>query len=243
MIMTDNPACIDISHWQGFPDFKQVAGAGVVAMIHKATEGTSYVDPNRSTNIRNAMAGGIACATYHWLKPGNAKEQMAFYLKTVNPVPGERMIIDYEEPGCTILDLHDAVQALLDDPRKLQITVYSGQLLKSQLTVKDEFLATNTDLWLAQYTTGQTSWPTETYPSWTLWQYSETGAIAGIPGTAVDCNKFNGLNKDLLNWIRPTSVAPVPEVELDVVNITITAPPNVKILVTVNDAAPASLQG
>ena len=43
-------ACIDISHWQGFPDFRQVYDDGVVACIMKATEGTSYIDPNRAIN-------------------------------------------------------------------------------------------------------------------------------------------------------------------------------------------------
>jgi len=52
--MSDHPSCIDISHWQNFPDFEQVRAAGVVAMIHKATEGTSYVDPNRAINCINA---------------------------------------------------------------------------------------------------------------------------------------------------------------------------------------------
>src|ERR1700747_3726311 len=101
-----DPACIDISHWQNFPDFEKVRAAGVVACIMKATEGTSYVDPNRAQNYINANQVGIACCTYHWLKPGNAKEQIQFYLDTIDPVPGERMVIDYEEDGCTLDDLH-----------------------------------------------------------------------------------------------------------------------------------------
>jgi GH25 family lysozyme M1 (1,4-beta-N-acetylmuramidase) len=30
-------SCIDISHWQGFPDFAKVRASGVVACIMKAT--------------------------------------------------------------------------------------------------------------------------------------------------------------------------------------------------------------
>jgi hypothetical protein len=35
---------------------------------------------------------------------------------------------------------------------------------------------------LAQYTSSESniSWPTATYPQWSLWQYSETGEIPGI---------------------------------------------------------------
>jgi lysozyme len=199
-----DPACIDISHWQNFPDFEKVRAAGVVACIMKATEGTSYIDPNRAQNYINATKVGIACCTYHWLKPGNAKEQIQFYLDTIDPVPGERMVIDYEEDGCTLDDLHEAVRALLDDPRKLQVTVYSGHLLKEQLgDTRDDFLAKHTDLWLAQYTSGTPTWPDGTYKKWTLWQYSEEGQVDGIDGSEVDLNRFDGSDAELVRWITP----------------------------------------
>jgi lysozyme len=234
--MTDHPKCIDISHWQDFPDFAEVRAAGVIAMIHKATEGTGYVDPNRARNIHNATAAGIRCATYHWLKPGNAAAQMRFYLDIIEPVQGERMIIDYEEDGCSLADLKEAVRALRADPRGLQITVYSGHLLKEQISGKrDAFLATTTDLWLAQYTTGTPTWPDETYPHWTLWQYSESGEVDGIYGGAVDLNRFDGSDDELLTWISPAGEAPpVPRSEPEEVSIAITAPLNTPVSITVN---------
>jgi lysozyme len=236
--MSDHPACIDISHWQGFPDFKKVRAAGVVACIMKATEGTSYIDPNRAANYVNAVHAGIACCTYHWIKPGGAKQQMAFYLETVDPVPGERMVIDYEEDGCTLQDLHEAVQALLDDPRELQVTVYSGHLLKEQLGDDcDEFLQENTDLWLAQYTDGEPDWPAGTYESWALWQYSETGIVDGISGSAVDLNRFDGTDEELLTWISPATedILPPPPERKVPVTVAIMIPDNVELTIAVND--------
>jgi lysozyme len=80
-------------------------------------------------------------------------------LDVIEPELGERVIIDYEEDGCTLADLHEAVQAVIDYGHNLRITVYSGHLLKEQLgDTYDELLAENTDLWLAQYTTGTPSW-------------------------------------------------------------------------------------
>jgi lysozyme len=207
--MSDHPSCIDISHWQGFPDFDKVRAAGVVACILKATEGLSFVDQARAPNTIAATRAGIACCTYHWLSPNNAAEQMKFYLATVDPSPGERMVVDYEEDGCTIDELHQAVQALLDDPRGLQITVYSGHLLKEQLgSSHDAFLASNTDLWLAQYTSGEPSWPAGTYDHWALWQYSESGEVNGIDDSNVDLNRFNGSNDELVAWISGAGFAP-----------------------------------
>jgi lysozyme len=199
------PKVIDISHWQGFPDMQRVRAAGVLALIHKATEGTAYKDPNRAKNCSAAIKAGIKVCTYHWLKPGEtAVEQMMNYIRTINPVPGERVIIDYEEAGCDLVQLKIAVQYLISDPRRLQVTVYSGHLIKQQLgDRRDDFLAANTSLWLAQYTDGVPSWPKATWPRWSLWQYSESGAVDGIDGMAVDLDRFNGSDANLLKWIGP----------------------------------------
>lgn len=240
--MGDAVRCIDISHWQGSPDFERVRAAGVIACIMKATEGTSYADPNRARNYINATRAGIKCCTYHWLSPGrDVKAQMDHFIGTINPVPGERMVIDYEEAGCTLDDLRQAVQALLDDRRGLRVTVYSGHLLKGQLgDERDEFLAKNTDLWLAQYTTGTPTWPDKTYPKWTLWQYSERGVVDGITGSAVDLNRFGGTDEELLKWIGPaTPVKPVEPVKPHdgttvPISIALTVPDHVALTLTVN---------
>lgn len=204
------PICLDLSHWQDFPDFEEVAASGVKGMIHKVSEGTSYVDPNRATNCSKAMAAGLAISTYFWIKPGDGRAQAEFYLATLDPVDGERVVIDYEESGCSLTTLKDAVQALLDFKHGLQITVYSGHLIKEELSGRDDYLATHTDLWLAQYTSDESniSWETATWPQWSLWQYSETGVIPGIDDTYVDLNNFNGTEDEFLKWISPAGSKP-----------------------------------
>lgn len=239
--MTEIVKCIDISHHQGSVEFEEVKRAGVLGMIHKATEGTGFIDDMRAENCAAAIDAGIACSTYHWLKPGNAAAQMSFYLDTVDPVKGERVVIDYEENGCTLDDLYEAVERLLDDPRGLQITVYSGHLLKEQLGDKhDSLLASNTDLWLAQYTTGEPSWSNETYPQWALWQYSENGEVSGIDDAYVDLDRFNGDDGALVKWISPKDHVepkpprpprPPPPLPSELVKVAITAPIPVRVSV------------
>jgi len=244
--MSDIPVCIDISHWQNFPDFEEVAASGVKGIIHKATEGSTYIDPNRAQNCANAMNAGLAVATYFWIKPGDGAAQAEFYLSVIDPVPGERVVVDYEESGCSLTTLKDAVQALLDYGRDLKITVYSGHLIKEQLSGRDDFLAEHTDLWLAQYSSEDNiSWETATWPEWTLWQYSETGTIPGVDGSYVDLNNFNGNDDEFLKWISPTGApAPGPKPKpkpAQTVHVDITAPDDVDVKVTVNDIAiPAS---
>jgi lysozyme len=212
--MSDHATVIDISHWQGTPDFIAAKGAGVLGVIFKATEGRDYVDPTLRGNFSNARAAGLAGCTYHWLKLGNARDQMKHYLATIEPERGERVIIDYEEDGCSLDDLHEAVRALIDYGHNLQITVYSGHLLKEHLGDRyDELLAVNTDLWLAQYTTGTPTWSKRTYPKWSLWQYSESGHVGGITASEVDLDRFNGSDEALLKWFGPAGAAPEPAPE------------------------------
>jgi GH25 family lysozyme M1 (1,4-beta-N-acetylmuramidase) len=239
--MSDIPVCIDISHHQGTCDFEEVARSGVKGIIHKCSEGTSFVDSMRAENCSNAIKAGLGVSTYHWLSPGsNASAQMEFYLSVLDPVEGERVVIDYEQDGCTLAMLKDAIQALLDYKHGLQITVYSGHLIKEQLSGRDDYLAENCDLWLAQYTSGTPSWETATWPQWALWQYSESGTIPGIDDAYVDLNHFNGDDEAFLKWISPKDAKPpkpVPPPEpSEVVDVAISSPENVNVHVTVNGA-------
>jgi lysozyme len=238
--MSEIPVCIDISHHQGYPDFDDVKRSGVLGVVHKATEGSSFIDDARAENLRNATAAGLATSTYFWLKPGDGRAQAEFYLSIIDPVHGERVVIDYEEDGCSLTTLKDAVQALLDFRRELQVTIYSGHLLKEQLgDDPDDFLAKHTDLWLAQYTSDESniSWSSATYPQWKLWQYSETGEIPGIDDSYVDLDNFNGSDAAFLTWINPKGGFPmsVPPPEPGaVVNVAVTAPDNISVRVTIN---------
>ena len=79
-------------------------------------------------------------------------------------------------------NLCDAVGNLLQMRPDLQVTIYSGHLIKEQLgSTKNDYLAENTSLWIAQYTTAAApSWPTATWPLWSLWQYTDKATVDGI---------------------------------------------------------------
>lgn len=237
-------SCIDISHWQGFPNFETVRTQGVVACIMKATEGTTYVDPNRATNFVNATNAGIACCCYMWLKPSqDAAAQANFFLQTVQPVDGERVVIDWEETPLSVKQLCDAVTALNDYGKNLQVTIYCSQSpLMSELgNAPDDVVAllSETDLWVARYTSasdpGQI--PTQIWPTWSLWQYSESGVVDGISDSNVDLNEFNGSDDELVAWMSPAGVQPqpVPPPVVEQVTVDITAPSSVHVVVYVND--------
>jgi lysozyme len=229
---------IDISHHQGTINWHKVAASGVLGVIMKATEGSTYIDPLYFDNCKQAMKCGLPLASYHFLKHGAVKDQMSHYLLTVEPVDGERMVIDYEDEDCDIDDLLDAVHYLLADSHRLQVTVYGASKLTDDVNAAlDIGMLKQTSLWVARYSTNQPIIATRVWPTWTAWQYSDNGQIDGI-SEAVDLNQFNGSPENCIRWFGPAgepAPAPAPEPETQTVTVSITAPPDVKVVVRVNE--------
>lgn len=210
--MAQTLQAIDISHYQPEPDFAKVKAAGIVGVIFKATQGTSYVDDTYKSREGKALAAGLKTSTYHYLEGGNITAQMDHYLSTIDAPQGARVCLDHEADA-TRTELEQAVSYIQSKRPDLQVTIYSGHLIKDQLgSAKSAVLAT-TSLWLAQYTTGTPSWPKGTWPTWSLWQFTDQATVAGISGK-VDGNTFNGSNENLAKWFGPvTAPAPTPTPE------------------------------
>lgn len=208
-----NPLVIDLSHHNPTPNWTTLKDNGTVGVIHKATEGTSYVDDQLFRRAKPAMDAGLCWSTYHFFH-GNAEAEMRHYLDTIDPRQGERVCIDHEADA-TLSELKAAVQYLLDVRPDLQITIYSGHTIKDQLGSScDVFLQENTSLWIAHYTSNSApSWPKGTWPQWSLWQYTDKASATGV-SAGVDGNRWNGDPANLPKWFGPAeAVVPEPEPE------------------------------
>lgn len=228
-----NPIVIDLSHWNADPVWSKVKEGGTIGVIHKATEGTSYVDNTLFKRMSAAKKAGLLTCTYHFLRPGSMDVQMRHYLATIDPVPGERVCLDHEDTGVTLAMLESAVSYIRAVRPDLQITVYSGHLIKEQLqSASSPLLAGNTSLWVAHYTSKKVpTWPKDTWPHWSLWQYTDKADVDGIDGP-VDGNKWNGTEQGLVKWLSPTGELPEPEQAP--VSVNIQAPAGVEVVVYVN---------
>jgi len=238
-----NPVIIDISHHQPDPiDWGKVKSGGTVGVILKATEGTSYTDPTYASRKQAALAAGLTVSSYHFFKKGNPTGQMSYFLKVVKPVEGERVVIDHETDA-SLDELKQAVQWLMTNAPEVEITIYSGHTIKDQLgSKKDDLLAENTSLWIAQYTSAASpSWPKGTWPTWSLWQYTDKASVSGISGP-VDGNKFNGSSANAVKWMGPVASPPepepapepTPEPEEKLVTIDLDVPEGVDVRIRVN---------
>jgi len=228
-----NPIVIDISHHQPDPiDWVKVKSGGTIGVIHKATEGIGYVDDKLFSRMKAAKAAGVLTSTYHFMRENDPVGQMQFYLDTINPVLGERICLDHECSGTSLDELEQAIVYLSDTRPDLQITIYSGHQIKEQLGGgRSDVLAENTSLWIAQYAS-TVSWPTATWPRWSLWQFSQEEKCSGIDGY-VDGNRWNGSEEALVKWLSPAGVAPAPPPSRTV-RISVSAPTDVEVEIEVN---------
>jgi lysozyme len=260
--MANRVDIVDLSHHNTVTDWGAIQRAGVIGVILKATEGSTFTDSTFKDRRDDAANAGLIVSSYHFLRHGDVDAQIAHYFDVVMPQKGERVCIDFEQSGSntppTLDDLHAAIDAILTRDPTLQIAIYCGHLLKELLgDRRDEKLAQHA-LWLAQYTAGTPSWPKGTWPIWTLWQYSD-GTAGGQPRLTdgvkgpVDCNVFNGSRENAAIWLAPVDdesddggeVEPIPPDEVGdfsmamgmrdgVVVATIITPPGMTVSIEVN---------
>jgi lysozyme len=227
---------IDLSHHNPEPDWDALRDGGVVGVIHKATQGTSFVDEEFAGRRERAVDAGIAFLSYHYLEGGDIQAQMQHYLDVVKPVPGERLAIDHEADA-TLDELVEAVIFLLAQRQNYQVTVYSGHLIKEQLGDNHNLvLALCTSLWIAQYGP-EPEWPSGTWSTWSLWQWTDEETVPGI-SAPVDGDRWNGSDEALLKWLAPAGSAPGPTPEPRKPVVTIMTGDDVRIFVNGEEVDP-----
>jgi lysozyme len=189
---------VDISHHNGKIDFMKVAKAGIVGVIHKATQGLRFIDPQYHRNRERALAAGLFWGAYHYGTLADSAKQADHFLHTVNPEAQTLLVLDYEPNGKSTMTLAQAREFVT---RVNNITgrfpgLYSGSLIKEKLANKPvDPILSQCFLWIAQYGPAPTGIP-PTWPTWTLWQYTdgnvgpEPRSVDGIG--ACDRDQFNG---------------------------------------------------
>lgn len=209
-------AVIDISHFNGSPDWKQVRAAGIVGVIHKATQGGTWVDPSFAAARAAVSEAGLLWGAYHFATGAvDGATQARFFLDTVRPDAQTLCVIDFESnpsgqpmPLDELLAWVETVQTATGRPP----VVYGGRslLFPAVGTAPQPTLAA-CPLWVAEYTaaTDPSGIPGQVWKTWTLWQYTETGNVAGVSGY-VDRSRFQGSAEELATWWTESGAAALP---------------------------------
>ena len=196
---------IDISHHNANPDFQQAKAAGILGVIHKATQGLNYKDPMYLTNQQKALDAGLLWGAYHFGDGNDGSAQAEFFVTVVNPGPDTLLVLDFEPNTQGATMSLDGARAFVNEvsARVGRFPgLYSGSLIKQQLGSNKDPILAQCFLWLAQY--GNNAVVPANWSTWTLWQYTD-GNVGpqphSVPGIGnCDRDTFNG-DLDALNTL------------------------------------------
>jgi lysozyme len=178
-------AVIDISHHNGSLDLSIAQNAGIVGVIQKATQGTTFSDPSYQPNYGQAQRLGLMWGAYHFGNGDDGVSQAGFFLNTVQPAATTLLVLDFESNKAgSSMSLQDAK----DFVTHIKLVtgnwpgLYGGSYLKENLGSQADPTLQNCWLWLAQY--GPTAVLPPGWSNWTLWQYLD-GQVVSDPNPIV----------------------------------------------------------
>lgn len=195
-------AVVDISHHNDPLDFRKLKAAGILGVIHKATQGSSGRDPTYAVHRDAAKSEGLLWGAYHFGTDSDGVKQAVNFLDVVGDVSDTLIVLDFESnptgPSMSLEEARSFVTHVKESTGRYP-GFYSGHDIKQALGTTIDPVLTNCWFWLAQY--GPTAVIPANWSHWTLWQYTD-GAFGPdpkvIPGVGrLDRDLFNGSADEL----------------------------------------------
>src|ERR1051325_9152774 len=101
---------IDLSHFNDVTSFSDIKSAGIVGVIHKATEYTNWTDPTYAAPKPQALAAGLWWGAYHFGTNADGAAQARYFLSVADPGPQVLLALDFEQNGDDTMTLDQAEQ-------------------------------------------------------------------------------------------------------------------------------------
>lgn len=134
----------------------------------KSTEGSTYVSDDAPNQLAVARRQGLQVGHYHFLWPGKAVQQAAWFVERSDIQAGDLLVCDWENTAGGHPTVADAANFIAEVKRlrpKNRVGLYCNRSAWTQTTVKaGDFL------WIADWTTA--SLPRIT-AQWAFWQYTD----------------------------------------------------------------------
>lgn len=186
---------IDVSEYQDKVDWDKVkeidGGYPIEFVFIRASVGNERCDKKFKKYWKRAKARGFICGAYHYYRPNeNSIEQADNFIKNVTLVEGDfPPVLDIEKLPKTqsIERLKVGLKRWLERVEAhygVKPIIYSGESYYEDF-LKDDF--EDYPFWIANYT----AFYKDIEDEWSIWQFTETGKVAGIKGP-VDINIYNG---------------------------------------------------
>ncbi|HEY0432327.1 MAG TPA: glycoside hydrolase family 25 protein [Chitinophagaceae bacterium] len=200
------PGIIDIYYKNNVPEKSPtlLKDAGIIAIIHKATEATDFKDPEY--HIRKKLfkeENGFLWGSYHLTSNQDVLEQVEHYLSYAKPENDELIAFDFERSKYHgTMKLDDLVECvdLIESTLHRVPVVYGGRALRSALKGITESPLSRCPLWYARYRDQPIGVP-KIWKAPRIWQYSN-GADGPEPKEITgfgrpDRGAFNGSKSEL----------------------------------------------
>ena len=190
---------IDVSQYNGLIDWSLVAASGKKFAIARMSDGLSFVDPMFDANYQGIKAAGMVRGSYQFFHPeqdATAQAQLVLaILSKYGPLDAGDLV--------PVLDVEVTNR---QNPATIAAGVATWVGVIKQATGRNPIIYTNAHFWNSAVGTQEPSagtnllvaaWgvvcPDEptAWSNWLIWQYSDSGAVPGIPGS-VDLDRFNG---------------------------------------------------
>ncbi len=200
---------IDVSHYQGVINWKQVKKNNLQFAITKATGGEEFVDPRFHANWHGIRQSGLIRGAYHFFYPNDDPHTQAqHFLETIGTLKSTDLppIVDIEITDHT-------KREELNERLLVWLEFVESSTQRLPIIYTDTYFGTKylTDsrlkkypLWIAEYGPKIQSIPALWKDKgWSIWQYSETGQMEGIQGH-VDKDTYEGDLESFQSFIKST---------------------------------------
>jgi lysozyme len=200
---------IDLSHHNSVSSFEDVKNDGIVGVIHKATQGTGFVDSRYDSRKARALAAGLLWGAFHFGVGGNIPGQVDHFLNVVSPGKADLLVLDFEPntqgKTMTLAEAEQFVQLVKDRTGRFP-GLYSGEsFIRTKVGGNTATVLKNCFLWVAKFSANLPVVPAA-WKTFTFWQY--TDGNSGLQPHQVngvgrcDRDKFNGTAENLPKlWI------------------------------------------
>ncbi len=189
---------LDVSHYQGSVDWSGYYSSGSRFAYIKATEGTTYKDPQFSNNYTGSYDAGLIRGAYHFARPdvSSGATQAGYFLGAGGgwspdgkTLPGA-LDIEYNPYGASCYGLtaaamvawiQDFVSTYHSGTGRYPV-IYSTYDWWSTCTGNSSATSATSPWWIARYSSTVGSVPAGA-ATWTIWQYTSS---------PLDRDRFNG---------------------------------------------------
>ena len=189
-------AIVDLSHHNGDPNFADLRAAGILGVIHKATQGVNGPDPTYANHKQWAQSAGLLWGAYHFGTGEDGVAQADSFLRVVGDPTRQVLVLDFEPnttgPSMSLEEARAFVTHVKDQTGRYP-GIYSGHYIKELLGTGSDPVLGACWFWLAQY--GPTAVVPPNWSDWTLWQYTD-GALGPDPKEIPGVGRFD---RDLYN--------------------------------------------